>query len=80
MKQEESKNPLWTKNMFLESCYELNLSLAEDITVVRINEAFDKFEDEIRRCIQKNIAPPFDLKTKEIAKEYLIERLSSKFN
>lgn len=80
MKQDESKNTLWTKNMFIESCYELNLSLAEDITVVRINEAFDKFQNELTRCIQKNITPSFDIKTKGIAKDYLIERLNHSFN
>jgi hypothetical protein len=78
MKQEESKNTLWTKNMFLESCNELNLGLGQDLNEKMIVEAHGKFVKQQLEFTSNNILPNFDINEKDRAKEYLINSIKPK--
>lgn len=78
MKQEEPENRLWTKNMFLDSCYELNLGLGQDLTEKIIVEAHDKYVKQHLEFTSNNILPKFDIKEKDTAKEYLLNSIKPK--
>jgi hypothetical protein len=76
MKDRTSNNS--TKNMFIESCWELKLNLSEDLTVKTITEAFQKIVSFHTSAIQKGIKPPFEMQIKIQAMEYLLSRINSK--
>jgi len=69
---------LYTKNMFLESCYELKLDLAEDLRTKRIDDAYAIFENEYQNCKNKQVSPPFDLSVKALARDYLLKTIQIK--
>ena len=78
MKDNLKNNDLSTINMFVESCYELNLSLNNDLTEMLIVDAHSKFETQHSQFLQKNMIPAFDMKVKNRAKEYLLKSIKSK--
>ena len=72
---QENRN-IYTKNMFVESHYELNISLfIRDLNAKIINEAYEKLLNEYVKCVEKGIAPSFNIIDKKEAKEYLINFL-----
>ena len=73
-----SNNSLSTKNMFIESCWELKLNLSEDLTVNTITEAYNKIETFYTSVIQKGIKSPFDLNEKILARDFLLNSIKSK--
>lgn len=78
MPTNSSNNALYTKNMFLESCYELKLDLAEDLSTKRIEYAYAMFEKEYQNCKNKQVSPPFDLSVKVQARDYLLKTIQIK--
>ncbi len=65
-----------TKNMFIESHYELNISLFEkELTADIINAAYIKLLNEHVASIQKGIEPSFNILVKQEARDYLIKSL-----
>ena len=67
-----------TVNMFVESHYELNLSLfGKGPTIEMVNEAYEKLLNEHFQSIAKGEKPSFDLSIKQRAKEYLIAHFES---
>jgi len=78
MPTNSSSNALYTKNMFLESCYELKLDLAEDLTTKRIENAYLIFEKEYQNCLNKQVSPHFELSVKAQARDYLLKTIQSK--
>jgi hypothetical protein len=59
--------------MFEQSHYELNISLfIRDLNATIINEAYEKLLNEYVKCLEKGIAPSFNIIDKKVAKEYLI--------
>ena len=71
-------NSLYTKNMFLESCAELGISLSEDLSEKLINEAYIKLLTQHSNGILKSIAPPFEIKSKMQARDYLLACIEPK--
>lgn len=71
-------NNLSTINMFVESCYELNLSLGNDLTEKLIIDAHSKFANQHIECLQKDRLTTFDIKSKNRANEYLLISIKSK--
>ena len=69
---------LSTKNMFLESCFELGIGLTEDLTEKAITNAYHKVLIQHKSAIQKGIKPPFEMQIKIQAMEYLLSRINSK--
>lgn len=67
-----------TKNMFLESCFELKLNLAEDLNIKSINTGYDIFMNEYRDCKKKQLTPPFELSVKAMARDYLLNIIHTK--
>ena len=77
---EEEQN-IYTKNMFIESHYELNLSLFErDLTVDMVNDAYEKVLNEHLEKISKGIPGVFNLNDKKEARDYLLNKLSKEIN
>ena len=71
-------NSLYTKNMFLESCTELGISLSEDLSEKLINEAYIKLLTQHSNGIPKGINPPFEIQSKMQARDYLIACINPK--
>ena len=73
---EEEQN-IYTKNMFIESHYELNLSLFErDLTVDMVNDAYEKVLNKHMDNIRKGIPEVFNIEDKKEARDYLLEKLN----
>lgn len=71
------KKQIYTKNMFVESHYELNLSLFErDLTVKMVNDAYEKILNEHLDKITKGIPNKFNIKEKQEARDYLLNKLN----
>lgn len=70
-----------TKNMFIESHYELNLSLFEKIlTEKMVNDAYEKVLNEHLNNIEKGLEPPFELLMKKEARNYLLNHIKPQKN
>lgn len=68
-----------TKNMFIESHYELNISLFEkELSKEIINAAYLKLLNEHVATIQKGIESSFDIVAKQEARDYLIKFIVDK--
>jgi hypothetical protein len=68
---------IYTKNMFVESHYELNLSLFErDLTVKMVNDAYEKILNEHLDKITKGIPDIFNIKEKQDARDYLLNKIN----
>ena len=73
----EEEKTIYTKNMFIESHYELNLSLFErDLTVDKINDAYEKVLNKHMDNIRKGIPEVFNIEDKKEARDYLIGKLN----
>jgi hypothetical protein len=67
-----------TKNMFIESHYELNISLFErELTESIVNNAYEKCLNEHISFIQKGEIPIFEISAKREARDYLIKTLEN---
>ena len=69
---------VYTKNKFVESHYELNLSLFErDLTVEMVNDAYEKLLNEHLDNIAKGIPDVFNTMDKKESRDYLIGKLNN---
>ena len=65
---QENRN-IYTKNMFVESHYELNISLFErELTVKMVNDAYEKILNEHMDKITKGIPNIFNIKENSLNK------------
>ena len=72
---------IYTKNMFVESNLELNLSLFErELTEQMVNDAYEKVLNELLSNIEKGLESPFELSVKKEAKDYLLNNIKPKKN
>lgn len=70
-----------SKNMFIESHYELNISLFErELTESMVNRAYEKCLNEHISFIQKGEMPLFEISTKQEAREYLLSCVKNTLN
>jgi len=68
---------IYTKNMFVESHYELNISLFErELTVKMVNDAYEKILNEHLDKITKGIPDIFNIKEKQDARDYLLNKIN----
>lgn len=73
----EDGQSIYTKNMFVESHYELNLSLFEkELTIEMVNNAYEKVLNKHMDNIKKGIPEVFNINDKKEARDYLIEKLN----
>lgn len=73
---EEEQN-IHTKNMYVESHYELNISLFErELTVKMVNDAYEKVLNDHLEKISKGIPEVFNLDDKKEARDYLLNKIS----
>ena len=76
-KSNNHNKQIYTKNMFIESHYELNLSLFErDLTVDKINDAYEKVLNKHMDNIRKGIPEVFNIEDKKEARDYLLGKLN----
>jgi hypothetical protein len=74
---ENDYKQIYTKNMFVESHHELNLSLFErELTVKMVNDAYEKVLDEHFEKISKGIPEVFNIEDKKVARDYLLDKLT----
>lgn len=74
----EEEQSIYTKNMFIESHYELNLSLFErDLTIEKVNDAYEKVLNKHIDNIRKGIPEVFNINDKKDARDYLLQKLLS---
>ena len=67
---------IYTKNMFVESNLELNLSLFErELTEQMVNDAYEKVLNEHLSNIEKGLESPFELSVKKEARNYLLNNI-----
>ena len=67
---------IYTVNMFVESHYELNLSLfGKDLTKKMVNDAYEKVLNDHMMNIKNGIPEVFNIGNKKKARDYLIEKL-----
>ena len=72
---------MFTKNMFVESNQELNLSLFErELTEQMVIDAYEKVLNEHLNNIEKGLEPPFELSMKKEAKDYLLNNIKPQKN
>ena len=72
---------MFTKNMFVESNQELNLSLFErELTKQMVIDAYEKVLNEHLNNIEKGLEPPFELSMKKEAKDYLLNNIKPQKN
>ena len=70
-------SPIYTKNMFIESHHELNISLFErELTIEIVNKAYEKLLNEHIENIRNGIPQEFNLNHKKEARDYLINCLN----
>ena len=70
---------IYTKNMFVESNLELNLSLFErELTEQMVNDAYEKVLNEHLSNIEKGLESPFELSVKKEARNYLLNNIKPK--
>jgi hypothetical protein len=73
----EHEKTIYTKNIFIESHYELNLSLFErDLTVDMVNDAYEKVLNKHMDNIRKGIPEVFNINEKKEARDYLLGKLN----
>ena len=73
----DEEKTIYTKNMFIESHYELNLSLFErDLTVDMVNDAYEKVLNKHMDNIRKGIPEVFNIEDKKEARDYLLGKLN----
>ncbi len=73
---EEEQN-IHTKNMYVESHYELNISLFErELTIKMVNDAYEKVLNDHLEKITKGIPEVFNLNDKKEARDYLLNKIS----
>lgn len=73
---EEEQN-IYTKNMYVESHYELNISLFErELTVKMVNDAYEKVLNDHLEKITKGIPEVFNIEDKKEARDYLLNKIS----
>ena len=69
---------MFTKNMFVESNQELNLSLFErELTEQMVNDAYEKVLNEHLSNIKKGIPDVFNITDKKEAKDYLLNYVNN---
>jgi hypothetical protein len=67
---------MFTKNMFVESNQELNLSLFErELTEQMVIDAYEKVLNEHLNNIEKGLESPFELSVKKEARNYLLNNI-----
>ena len=67
---------MFTKNMFVESNQELNLSLFErELTKQMVIDAYEKVLNEHLNNIEKGLESPFELSVKKEARNYLLNNI-----
>ena len=67
---------IYTKNMFVESNLELNLSLFErELTEQMVIDAYEKVLNEHLNNIEKGLESPFELSVKKEARNYLLNNI-----
>ena len=72
-----TKKEIYTVNMFVESHFELHLSLFErELTVDMVNNAYEKVLNEHLSNIKKGISEVFNITDKKEAKDYLLNYLN----
>ena len=72
---------MFTKNMFVESNQELNLSLFErELTEQMVIDAYEKVLNEHLNNIEKGLESPFELSMKKEAKDYLLNNIKPQKN
>lgn len=69
---------LYTKNMFLESCSELGISLSEDLSEKIIIEAYNKQLSQHSSAVLKGLNPQFELQVIIQARDYLLACIKPK--
>ena len=68
---------IYTKNMFVESHYELNISLfIRDLNEAIIIDAYEKLLNDYVKCVKEGVNPSFNISDKKEAKEYLLNFLN----
>ena len=73
----DEEKTIYTKNMFIESHYELNLSLFErDLNVDMVNDAYEKVLNKHMDNIRKGIPVVFNIDDKKEARDYLLGKLN----
>ncbi len=73
---EEEQN-IHTKNMYVESHYELNISLFErELTIKMVNDAYEKVLNDHLEKITKGIPEVFNLNDKKEARDYLLNKIN----
>ena len=73
----DEEKTIYTKNMFIESHYELNLSLFErDLNVDMVNDAYEKVLNKHMDNIRKGIPEVFNIDDKKEARDYLLGKLN----
>ena len=61
---------IYTKNMFVESHYELNISLfIRDLNEIIINEAYEKLLNEYVKCVEKKSGTNQDMPLSRLREE-----------
>ncbi len=74
---DRSDKSIYTVNMYVESHYELNLSLFEkELTIQMVNDAYEKLLNKHVYNIQIGIPETFNIKAKKEARDYLINKLN----
>jgi hypothetical protein len=70
---------IYTKNMFLESHYELGLNLFDkNFTAEKINGAYEKLLNEYIACIKADKPASIIIDDKREARDYLIKFIGNK--
>ena len=63
--------------MFVESHYELNISLfIRDLNETIIIDAYEKLLNDYVKCVKEGVNPSFNISDKKEAKEYLLNFLN----
>jgi hypothetical protein len=74
---ENDYKQIYSKNMFVESHYELNISLFErELTVKMVNDAYEKVLNDHLEKISKGIPEVFNINDKKEARDYLLDKLT----
>ena len=71
-------NNIYTKNMFIESCLELRIGLAKDLTEIIITDAYNTLLNEHTSAILKGTKPLFEIHEIDRARNFLLNSIKAK--
>lgn len=69
---------IFTRNMTVESMFELEIGWTTEITMENVSTAYNRFLNLYNQMLENGVVPTFDIDVKKGAKDYLLKVIQAK--